>query len=141
MSLRTVVGVVRLEIWQGKDPADQHWGCPIRQRWGLKAHQQMSPALEEKVAFTATLSSSYEAAAQVAGKWGSPVDDSVIHALAQRVGSVAQAQTQQRLKKPPREKDPQRTKKDRVKWHEVKNGVFYLQEQAGRTEGGAGSDC
>ena len=34
----------------------------------------------------------YEAAAQVAGKWGCPVDDSVIHALVQRTGSVAQAQ-------------------------------------------------
>ncbi len=31
-----------------------------------------------------------------------------------------------------------RTKKDRVEWHEVKNGVFYLHEQAARTEGGRG---
>ena len=30
----------------------------------------MSPALEEKVAFTATMVGSYEAAAQVAGKTG-----------------------------------------------------------------------
>ena len=164
MSLRTVVGVVRVVVWQGKDPTDKHWGCPIRERWGLKAHQQMSPGLEEKLAFTATLSGSYEAAAQVAGKWGSPVDDSVIHALVQRVGGVAQAKTQQRLKEPARESEPQRgpselallmvdgwfarfrgpgwgkkrTKKDRIEWHEVKNGVFYLHEQAARTQGGRG---
>ena len=98
MSLRTVVGVVKVGAWQGKDPTDKHWGCPIRERWGLRAHQQMSPALAERLAFTATLAGSYDAAAQVAGKWGCPVDDSVIHALVQRVGNVAQAQTQQRLK-------------------------------------------
>ena len=66
MRLRTVVGVVKVVVWQGKDPADQHWGCPIRERWSLRAHQQMSPGLEEKLAFTATLAGSYEAAAQVA---------------------------------------------------------------------------
>ncbi len=108
MSLRTVVGVVKVVVWQGQDPTDKHWGCPMRERWGLKAHQQSSPALEERVAFTATLAGSYEAAAQLAGKWGCPVDDSVIHALVQRVGRVAQAQTQQRLQEPARESDPQR---------------------------------
>ena len=164
MRLRTVVGVVKVVVWHGKDPVDKHWGCPIRERWGLRAHQQMSPALEEKVAFTATLVGSYEAAEKVAGKWGCPVDDSVIHALVQRVGHGAQAQIEQRLKEPAQEKDPQRgaselallmldgwfarfrgpgwgkkrTKRDRVEWHEVKNGVFYLHEQAARTEGGRG---
>jgi hypothetical protein len=42
--------------------------------------------LEEKLAFTATMAGSYEAAGLVAAKWGSAVDDSVIHALVQRVG-------------------------------------------------------
>jgi hypothetical protein len=164
MGLRTVVGAVKLKVWQGKDPADKHWGCPIREYWGLQGHQQMSPALAEKLAFTATLAGSYEAAAQVAGKWGCEVDDSVIHALVQRVGREAEAKTQQRLEQPPQESQPQRraselallmldgwyarfrgpgwgrkrTKKDRVEWHEVKNGVFYLHEQAGQTEGQRG---
>lgn len=164
MSLRTVVGVVKLRVWQGKDPADKHWGCPVRERWGLQAHQQMSPALAEKLTFTTTLAGSYGAAAQVAGKWGCEVDDSVIHALVQRVGSVAEAKTRERLKQVPRESQPQRraselallmldgwyarfrgpgwgkkrSKKDRVEWHEIKNGVFYLQEQAGQTEGQRG---
>jgi hypothetical protein len=112
----------------------------------------MSPALEEKLAFTATLSGSYEAAAQVASKWGCGVDDSVIHALVQRVGSKAEAQTQERLKQAPQEKQPARrasevallmadgwfarfrgpgwgekkTQQERVEWREIKNGVFYL---------------
>ena len=55
MGLQTVVGRVKLSVWQGQDPRDKHWGCPIRERWGLGPHQQMSPALEEKLAFTATL--------------------------------------------------------------------------------------
>jgi hypothetical protein len=124
----------------------------------------MSPALEEKLAFTATLAGSYEATALVAGKWGCDADDSVIHALVRRLGGKAQEQREQRLKKPPQESDTHRatpelallmldgwfarfrgpgwgkkkTKKERVKWHEIKNGVFYLQEHSARTEGGRG---
>jgi hypothetical protein len=68
----------------------------------------MSPALEERLAFTATLAGLYEAAAQVACKWGCLVDDSVIHALVQRIGRQAQAKVQERLKQPARESDPRR---------------------------------
>ena len=164
MTLRSVVGRVRVEVYHGQDPGDKHWGCPIRELWGLTAHQQMSPALEQKLAFTATLVGSYEAAAQDAGNWGCPVDDSVIHALVQRLGAKAEVQTQERLGQTPAESQPERaaselallmidgwfarfrgpgwgkkkTKKERVEWHEIKNGVFYLHEQAGRTEGGRG---
>jgi hypothetical protein len=124
----------------------------------------MSPALEEKVAFTATMAGSYAAAGLVAAQWGSPVDDSVIHALVQRVGGRAEEQTQQRLKQVAPERQPQRgaselavgmvdgwhvrfrgpgwgkskTKKDRVEWHELKTGLFYLHEQAGVSASGRG---
>ena len=91
MGLRTVVGRVKLKVWQGQDPQDKHWGCPIREQWGLRAHQQMSPALEEKLAFTATLVGSYEATSLVAAHWGCPVNDSVVHALVQRAGAKAVA--------------------------------------------------
>ena len=164
MHLRSVVGVVELAVWHGQDPQDGHWGCPMRERWGLQAHQQMSPALEEKVAFTATMAGSYAAAGLVAAKWGSAVDDSVIHGLVQRVGRRAEEQIQQRLKQVPCERQPQRaaselavammdgrhvrfrgpgwgkkrTQKERVEWHELKTGIFYLHEQAGVTAGGRG---
>ena len=164
MGLRTVVGPVKLEVWQGQDPADEHWGCPAREKWALQPHQQLSPVLEERLAFTATLAGTYEAAAQVAAKWGCGVDDSVIHALVQRVGRKAEGQTQERLKQTPQESQPTRrsselallmvdgwfarfrgpgwgkkkTDAERVEWHEIKDGVFYLHEQAGRTEGGRG---
>lgn len=164
MHLRSVVGVVELKIWQGQDPADGHWGCPIRELWGLGAHQEMSTALEEKLAFTATLAGSYADAALLAGKWGCEVDDSVIHALVQRLGQRAEEQTQKRLKELPGEVQAQRraselavlmmdgwlarfrgpgwgkerTSQERVEWHEMKTGVFYLHEQAARTEGQRG---
>ena len=164
MHLRTVVGTVELVVWQGKDSRDGHWGCPIREWWGLKGHQQMSPAMEERLGFTATLAGSYADAARLASKWGCEVDDSVIHALVQRLGSKAEVQTQERLKQVAPESQPQRraaelavvmmdgwhvrfrgpgwgknkTKKDRVEWHELKTGVFYRHEQAARTEGGRG---
>ena len=164
MHLRSVVGVVELKVWQGQDPQDRHWGCPIRERWGLSPHQQMSPALEERLAFTATLAGSYADAALLADKWGCAVDDSVIHTVVQRAGRQAEVQIQERLKQVPSERQPQRrdselavvmmdgwqarfrgpgwgrkkTKQERVEWHEMKTGVFYLHEQAARTETGRG---
>jgi len=165
MHLRTAAGMVELAVWRGQDPADQHWGIPIREVWGLTAHQEMSPGLEDKLAFTATLANSYEAAAELTGKWGCPVAASVIHALVQRLGHKAQRQSHRRWSQPPppesqpprraselavlmidgwfaRFRGPgwgqKRTEQERVEWREIKTGVFYLHEQAGRTAGGRG---
>lgn len=136
----------------------------MRQRWGLGPHQEMSPALEDRLAFTVTATLSYELAAAVARKYSYPADDSTLHALAQRLGARAEAQTQARLQSAPVELNPQRpaselaifmldgfhvryrgpgfgkkkTKEKRVEWHELKTGVFYFQEQSCRTEGGRG---
>jgi hypothetical protein len=122
----------------------------MRERWGLSAHQQLSPALEDKLAYFGTVTVSYEAAAKLAAKVGIGVEDSTIGALVQRLGAKAEAQTQARLKTPPPEKHPERpasalavlmldgfpvrfrgpgwgkkqTQKPRVEWHESKLGVF-----------------
>jgi hypothetical protein len=124
----------------------------------------MSPGLEDKLAFTLTATGSYGEAALVAQKWGCGVDDSTLHVLAQRLGGRAEQQTQERLGTIAQELTPQRaasplavfmldgwqaryrgpgwgkkrTKQKRVEWHEVRVGVFYLQEQAGHTHGGRG---
>lgn len=161
MQLRTGVGVVELTVLHGQDRGDQHWGCPIRERWGLRAHQELSPWLEEKLAFTATATNSYEEAAAVAEKWGSGVEASTIHALIQRLGQEAEEKTRQRLETVPELLWPQRkaselavfqldgwlvrqrgpgwgkkkTKKKRVDWHELRMGVFYLIEQASEVNG------
>jgi hypothetical protein len=164
MSLRTGVGVVTLTVWYGKDPGRKQWGCPIRQRWGLGPHQELSPGLEDKLAFTVTETLCYRGAAAVARKWGSPVDEATVHALTQKLGGRAEQQTQGRLEQVPQELTPRRaasklavfmmdgwqaryrgpgwgkkrTKKKRVEWHEVRVGIFYLHEQAGRTAGDRG---
>jgi hypothetical protein len=164
MQLRTAVGVVELQALHGQDPGDEHWGCPMREHWGLSQHQQLSLALEDKLAFTITATASYEEAAAVAQKWGTAVTDSTLHALAQRLGGRAEAQTQAQLESPPKERQPQRaptklavlmldgwlvrqrgpgwgkkkTQQTRVEWHEWKTGLYYRHEQAGRTAGGRG---
>jgi hypothetical protein len=164
MHLRTGVGVIELTVLHGQDPQDQHWGCPVRERWGLAPHQEMSPALEDRLAFTATSAPTYQEAAALACKWGCAVSDSVLHELVRRLGAKAEAQTQARIKEPPRERQPQRapsalavlmvdgwqvrfrgpgwgckkTKRNRVEWHELKTGILYRHEQAGQTAGGRG---
>ena len=55
----------------------------------------MTPELEDRVCLTATLADSYQAAAALSAKWGSPVDASTIrqHACAVCQRAAAQAQT------------------------------------------------
>jgi len=164
LTLRTTVGEIKLQVWYGFDPATQSWGCPLRQRWGLTPRQRTSPGLEDKVLFTATVAGTYEQAAAVASKWGSPMDDSTVHELVQRVGARAEAQTQARLKTMPSEIAPERapsalavvmvdgwlarfrgpgwgaaqTDEPRVAWHELKTGVFYRHEHASENARGRG---
>ena len=160
MRLRTLVGVIELQVLHGQDPGDKHWGCPVREHWGLSCHQQLSLGLEDKLAFTITATASYEEAAAVAHKWGVAVTDSSLHALARRLGRRAQ----ERLETPPEERQPaapptalavlmmdgwqvrqrgpgwgkRRTQEPRVDWHEWKTGVYYRQEHSVQTAGGRG---
>ena len=164
LALRTTIGEIELQVWYGYDPSAQHWGCPMRQRWGLAPAQHTSPALEDKVLFTVTATATYEQAAAVAGKWGSPMDDSTVPVLVQRRGAQAEAQTQARLKTVPVESAPHRapsalavvmidgflvrfrgpdwgaekTSEAQVAWHEMKTGVFYRHEQASVNASGRG---
>jgi hypothetical protein len=164
MRLRTGVGVIELLVLHGQDPGDAHWGCPIREHWGLTCHQQLSLALEDKLAFTVTATASFADAAALADKWGVSVDDSTLHALTQRLGTKAEACTQAALQRVPAEREPDRaptplavlmldgwqvrqrapgwgkkkTQEPRVEWHEWKTGVFYRHEQSATTAGGRG---
>jgi len=155
MRLRPGFGVVPLSVWRGKDPNDGRWAIPIRQCWGLGPHQQLSPALEDKLAYFATGAGTYESAAQLARKLNIPIEDSTVRQLVQRLGVRAEKQTQQRLKTVPQPLDTKRpssplavimidgyqvrhrgpdwgkkkAQKPRVEWHEQKVGVFYHQDQ------------
>jgi hypothetical protein len=158
------LGKIKVVIKYGQDRQTRQWLCPVLRQWGLKPHQKLTPALAEKLCFTVTATGSYEEAAKVANKWGIAIDDSTLHSLAQRMGERAEEQTKQRLSEPAVERQPQRqashlavlmvdgwlarfrgdgwgkkrTKKTRVDWHEIKTGVFYLQEHSTQTEGGRG---
>jgi hypothetical protein len=57
----------------------------------------MTPELEDRVCLTATLTGSYEAAAQLSAQWGSAVDDETIRTHGRRMGQRAEAQVQARL--------------------------------------------
>jgi hypothetical protein len=128
----------------------------------MGAHQKITPALQDRLCFTVTLTGSYNSAAAVAGKWGCGVDDSTVPALVQRVGQKAVEQREQRLKSIPQERQPERqpselgvllvdgwqvrhrgpgwgvkkTQQNRVEWHEMKMGVYYQVEQAVVKENG-----
>ena len=108
MQMQTEAGMVKLEVLYGQDATDRHWGSPIREHWGLTSHQQLSLALEDKLAFTITATASYEEAAALAQKWGVAVTDSLLHSLTQRLGFRAETQKEQRLKTPPVEAEPKR---------------------------------
>jgi hypothetical protein len=125
----------------------------------------MTPELEDRVCLTALLAGSYQAAAELSAKWGSPVDDATIREHARRLGQQAQAGVRQRLEEPPvvpsaspapaglvimmdgwlaRQRGPDWAQKpvtagaERVAWHEIKAAVIYRVEQAGATAGGRG---
>jgi hypothetical protein len=139
----------------------------MRQRWGLQPRQRRSPLLEDRLAFTVTATGSYREAAAVAQKWGCPVDETGLYELTQRLGERAEQQMEQRLERAPVALEAGRaaselavfmmdgwqlryrglgwgkkqTCRKRVEWHEMKLGVFYLQEQAGRSQSGRGMIC
>ena len=164
--MRTAVGAVELMMLYGQDPRDRHWGSPVREHWGLRPNQTLSPLLEDRLCFTVTATGSYEEAAALATKWGVTVDDARLHALVQRVGERAEVLTQKRLGQTPSESEPTRAAADplvlmmdgwqvrhrgaeggasarkknavRVEWHELKTAVVYRQDQAGRSAGKRG---
>jgi len=93
--------VGKVEVWSvyGQDPEAREWLCPLRERWELGPRETMSPVLEERLCFTATRTGSYEAAAQVARKWGVEADDSTIHAHVRRAGAWAEALREERIER------------------------------------------
>ena len=100
LTLHTVVGPVTLSVACGRDRATGDWSCPARTCWELGPHQKMTPELEDRLCLTAALTGSYAAAAQLAAKWGSAVDDETIRTHVRQVGQRAEAQVQKRLASP-----------------------------------------
>lgn len=164
LTLRSELGSLRLEVDYGLDRRTGQWLSPAHRAWGLGPHQKLTPGFAAKLCFTVTATGCYEEAAQVVSQWSGSMDDSTLHSLVQRMGKQAQEQREERAACPPTERQSKRaasalavlmvdgwqvrhrgegwgrkqTAKARVEWHEMKTGVFYLQEQAAQTQGGRG---
>lgn len=160
LQLNTVVGTVTLRVRHGYSLALGQWVCPVREAWGLEAYQRLSPELQARLAFTATETSSYEAAASVATAWGTPVSDGCIHQLVQNLGQKAEG-----LEGPAsapvahepefsmvimldgwmaRERGPDwgawagKDNPQCIVWHEIKSAIIYRLEQRAETANGRG---
>lgn len=96
VTLDTCEGTISLRAHYGRHPKTQKWQHPIRRVWGLKPRQRLSPQLQDRVSYTAVEADSYERAAKMATKWGTPIAASTIHKHAQQMGQEAAAQTQER---------------------------------------------
>jgi hypothetical protein len=96
VTLETCAGKVSLQAHYGRHPQSRQWQHPIRLLWGLKPRQVLSPALQDRVSYTALETDSYARAAKMATKWGTPIAASTVHKHAQQMGQEAAAQTQGR---------------------------------------------
>jgi hypothetical protein len=87
--LRGLCGEIELRLSYGRDPRDQRWCCPLLESWGVRPHQEFTPAVRRRLALTVSASGTYADAAELATEWGVAVDDSTLHALAQEAGGRA----------------------------------------------------
>jgi len=85
-TLMTVSGTVSIEAIRGYSRATGSWHCPVREQWGLAKWARLSPELEQRLAYNAALTGSYEKAAAHSTRWGSPISDDAIHAVVNRIG-------------------------------------------------------
>ena len=160
LTLITTAGVIILRTIRGYSQAQGGWINPARQRWGLKPRQRVSPELQSKLGFNATVTGSYEKAAAAATRWGTPVSDDTVHAVVQQLGAAAQGLTLPPILPPKpepefsvvimmdgwmvRQRGPHwgagRRKKNarRVEWKEVKSAVIYRLEQSVKKASGRG---
>jgi hypothetical protein len=158
-TLMTVSGSVSIEAIRGYSSATGSWHCPVREQWGLAKWARLSPELEQRLAYNAAVTGSYEKAAEHAKRWGSAISDDAIHAL---VGRVAKRNQGAALPPPPPPKsqeqafslvimidgwmvrqrgadwgvEPGPPALERVSWKEVKSAILYrLEDRAANASG------
>ena len=99
VTLDTCAGTLTLRAHYGRHPQTRQWQHPIRRLWGLQPYQRLSPQLQDRVTYTATETDSYERAAKMATKWGTPLVASTFHKHAQLIGQEAATQAKAREEK------------------------------------------
>jgi hypothetical protein len=158
-TLMTVSGSVSIEAIRGYSRATGSWHCPVREQWGLAKWARLSPEFEQRLAYNAAVTGSYEKAAAHAGRWGSPVSDDAIHKLVRRVARRNEG-VPLPPPEPPKPKEPpfslvimidgwmvrQRgsdwgakpgdSPLERICWKEVKSAILYrLEDRAANASG------
>jgi len=160
-TLTTVSGTVSIEAIRGYSKVTGSWHCPVREQWGVAKWARLSPELEQRLAYNAAVTGSYEKAAEHAKRWGSAISDDAIHAL---VGRVAERNKGAALPEPPPPKpqeptfslvimidgwmvrqrgadwgvEPGPPALERVSWKEVKSAIVYRLEDRAATASGRG---
>jgi len=89
-TLITVSGTVSIEAIRGYSRATGNWHCPVREQWGLAKWARLSPELEQRLAYNAAVTGSFQKAAEHSKRWGSEVSDDAIHALVRRIAEKNQ---------------------------------------------------
>jgi Uncharacterised protein family (UPF0236) len=99
LPLKTTLGELSLRAHYGFDRASKRWMFAVKELWGLKAHQELSPHLEQLLSYTATECGSYKKAQEVARSWGVQIGITTIHKHVQIMGREAQRQEQARTER------------------------------------------
>lgn len=158
-TLMTVSGLVSIKAIRGYSRATGGWHCPVREHWGLAKWARLSPELEQRLAYNAAVTGSYEKAAEHAKRWGSAISDDAIHALVERVaqrnkGAALPPSPPAKQKEQPfslvimidgwmvRQRgvdwgaEPGQPVLERVSWKEVKSAIVYrLEDRAANASG------
>jgi Uncharacterised protein family (UPF0236) len=160
LKLTTCAGVITLKTIRGFSTAQGRWVNPTRQRWGLQARQRISPELQSRLVFNATMAGSYEKAAATARRWGTVISDDTVHAVVQQLGAAASGLTLPQPQAPTPEPEfslvvmmdgwlvrrrgehwgagPRKKNAVRIEWKEVKSAVIYRLEQSATKASGRG---
>lgn len=92
LKVLTLNGPIEIAAVSGYDPVSGRFCCPLKEALGLAGCGGVTPELAARLCFTATLSLSYDACAQIARQWGVPVNDSMVHRYVQNWGGQLAAQ-------------------------------------------------
>jgi hypothetical protein len=163
ITLHSCVGLVTVMAAYGFSKQTGRWLSPAREHWHLEPWQRITPELEQRVNYSATHTGSYEKAAAMATRRGSPVSDDLVHKHVQRIGERAQERPLPQPEPAPaperelpfslvimmdgwmvRERGPdwamppEAPAPERVAWHEVKSAVIYRLDHRAETATGRG---